>query len=74
MRGSENVVHVLLDQMKLNHPKELASESELTPLHLASYSGSENVVRALLNSSGVEVEAKTVPSVSHPCAAQLVGR
>ncbi len=41
----------------------LAAESELTPLHMAAYSGSENVVRALLNSSGVQVDAASVPSV-----------
>jgi ankyrin repeat protein len=43
---------------------ELAGESELTPLHLAAYSGSENVVRALLNSSGVQVDAASAPAVS----------
>ena len=30
--------------------RELAGEGGLTPLHLAAYSGSENVVRGLLNS------------------------
>ena len=34
---------------------ELGSESGMTPLHLASYSGNENVVRLLLNSAGVQV-------------------
>ena len=43
--------------------KELAAESNLTALHLAAYSGSENVVRALLNSSGVDVEGGCSPSV-----------
>ena len=43
--------------------KELATESSLTALHLAAYSGSENVVRALLNSSGVDVEGGCNPSV-----------
>lgn len=42
---------------------ELASEAELTPLHLAAYSGSEDVVRVLLNSSGVKVEGGCKPSV-----------
>jgi ankyrin repeat protein len=42
---------------------DLAAESELSPLHMAAYSGSENVVRALLNSSGVQVDAASVPSV-----------
>ena len=42
---------------------DLATEAELTPLHMGAYSGSENVVRALLNSSGVQVDAATVPSV-----------
>lgn len=37
--------------------KELGTESGLTPLHLASYSGEENVVRLLLNSQGVQVDA-----------------
>lgn len=44
--------------------KDLAGESNLTALHMAAYSGSENVVRALLNSSGVDVEGGCVPSVS----------
>ena len=44
--------------------KDLASESNLTALHLAAYSGSENVVRTLLNSSGVDVEGGCSPSVS----------
>ena len=35
--------------------RELAGESGLTPLHLAAYSGSENVVRGLLNSPAVQV-------------------
>ena len=35
--------------------RELASEGGLTPLHLAAYSGSENVVRGLLNSPAVQV-------------------
>ena len=43
---------------------DLATESDLTALHLAAYSGSENVVRALLNSSGVNVEGACSPSVS----------
>ena len=43
---------------------DLSTESDLTPLHLAAYSGSENVVRALLNSSGVQVDAGSNPSVS----------
>ena len=43
--------------------KDLATESQLTALHLAAYSGSENVVRALLNSSGVDVEGGCNPSV-----------
>ena len=37
--------------------QDLTGESDLSPLHLAAYSGSENVVRALLNSSGVQVDA-----------------
>jgi len=43
---------------------DLALESELTPLHLAAFSGSEAVVRALLNSQGVQVEGGCNPSVS----------
>lgn len=34
---------------------ELGNESGMTPLHLAAYSGNENVVRLLLNSAGVQV-------------------
>ena len=43
---------------------ELVGEHDLTPLHLAAYSGSEDVVRVLLNSSGVNVEGGCTPSVS----------
>ena len=42
---------------------ELVGEYDLAPLHLAAYSGSEDVVRVLLNSSGVDVEDKSTPSV-----------
>ena len=40
----------------------LCYESDLTPIQLASYSGSENVVRAVLNQPGVEVADKSHPS------------
>lgn len=43
---------------------ELGNESGMTPLHLSSYSGNENVVRLLLNSAGVQVEASTTENVS----------
>jgi len=43
---------------------ELGLESGMTPLHLASYSGNENVVRLLLNSAGVQVDAATTENVS----------
>ena len=46
---------------------ELIGEYDLTPLHLAAYSGSEDVVRVLLNSSGVDVEDKSTPSVRLNC-------
>lgn len=39
--------------------KELGTESGMTPLHMASYSGEENVVRLLLNIEGVQVDAPT---------------
>ena len=39
--------------------EELCYEGELTALHLASYSGSENVVRAVLNQP--KVETGTLP-------------
>lgn len=42
---------------------ELGTESGMTPLHLAAYSGNENVVRLLLNSVGVQVEAVTNENV-----------
>lgn len=41
----------------------LGNESGMTPLHFASYSGNENVVRLLLNSAGVQVDATTVETV-----------
>lgn len=44
---------------------ELGDESGMTPLHFASYSGNENVVRLLLNSIGVQVDAATSENVSH---------
>lgn len=43
---------------------ELGTESGLTPLHLAAYSGNENVVRLLLNSAGVQVDAASSENVS----------
>ena len=42
--------------------EELCYESDLTALHLASYSGSENVVRAVLNQPKVDVAARSNPS------------
>lgn len=46
--------------------EELCYEGELTALHLASYSGSENVVRAVLNQPKVEtgIIKKTLPPVT----------
>ena len=41
----------------------MVGEYDLTPLHLAAYSGSEDVVRVLLNSSGVDVEGGCTPAV-----------
>jgi ankyrin repeat protein len=48
--------------------EELGNESGMTPLHLSSYSGNENVVRLLLNSAGVQVDAATTENVCemHP--------
>ena len=42
--------------------EELCYEGDLTALHLASYSGSENVVRAVLNQPRVDVAARSSPS------------
>ena len=42
--------------------EELCYECDLTALHLASYSGSENVVRAILNQPGVDVKSPSSPS------------
>ena len=44
--------------------RELGSESGLTPLHMAAYSGKENIVRLLMNSPGVQVDATTNLNVS----------
>lgn len=54
--------------------KDLAGESNLTALHLAAYSGSENVVRTLLNSSGVDVEGGCNPSVSNTAQQHIASR
>lgn len=43
----------------------LGNESGMTPLHFAAYSGNENVVRLLLNSAGVQVDAATLESVCY---------
>lgn len=43
---------------------ELGNESGMTPLHFAAYSGNENVVRLLLNSVGVQVDAASSENVS----------
>ena len=43
--------------------EELCYESDLTALHLASYSGSENVVRAVLNQPKVTIIILTRPGV-----------
>ena len=47
--------------------EELCYEGELTALHLASYSGSENGVRAVLNQPKVEtgIINKTLPSCTN---------
>ncbi|XP_065340589.1 serine/threonine-protein phosphatase 6 regulatory ankyrin repeat subunit C isoform X2 [Cloeon dipterum] len=46
--------------------EELGSESGMTPLHLAAYSGNEGVVRLLLNSAGVQVESATTENGYNP--------
>ncbi|XP_054262267.1 ankyrin-1-like [Macrosteles quadrilineatus] len=45
---------------------ELGNESGMTPLHFAAYSGNENVVRLLLNSVGVQVDAATSENGYNP--------
>lgn len=52
--------------------RELDGEAGLTPLHLAAYSGDENVVRLLLNSAGVTVDqpsAQNVRTIRTSCLA-----
>jgi len=44
--------------------RQLDGEAGLTPLHLACYSGDENVVRLLLNSPGILVEQPSSQNVS----------
>ena len=41
--------------------EDLCYECDLTALHLASYSGSENVVRAILNQPAVDVKSPSSP-------------
>ena len=41
---------------------DLCYESDLTPLHLASFSGSESCVRAILNQPRIQVDCATHPS------------
>ena len=43
--------------------RELDGEAGLAPLHLAAYSGDENVVRLLLNSPGVTVDQPSAQNV-----------
>ncbi|KAM4687553.1 uncharacterized protein O3C94_006066 [Discoglossus pictus] len=43
----------------LPHVKELGNESGYTPLHLASQSGHESLVRLLLNDPGVQADSPT---------------
>ena len=51
--------------------RELDGEAGLTPLHLAAYSGDENVVRLLLNSAGVTVDQ---PSAQNVRSASAISR
>jgi len=44
--------------------RQLDGEAGLTPLHLAAYSGDENVVRLLSNSPGVHVEQPSTQNVN----------
>lgn len=51
--------------------RELDGEAGLTPLHLAAYSGDENVVRLLLNSAGVTVDQPSAQNVTKLIINQL---
>ena len=42
--------------------QDLSEERHWTPLHLASFSGSEDAVRLLLNCAGIDVESPSYPS------------
>ena len=52
--------------------RELEGEAGLTPLHLAAYSGDENVVRLLLNSPGILVDQPSAQNVPISSIQQLV--
>ena len=41
--------------------KEFGNDADLTPLHLASFAGCDDAVRALLNSPATSVDAKSTP-------------
>ena len=47
--------------------EDLCYECDLTALHLASYFGSENVVRAIFNQPGVDVKQPSSPSGLQSC-------
>ena len=57
--------------------KEFGNDADLTPLHLASFAGCDDAVRALLNSPATTVDAKSTPrgytAIHYACLGGHIG-